>query len=212
MPNRNLAGDLKHWYDGWFYETFISGNNSTVFKVIEKNIEEGKSVVDLACGPGAFSFMIAGKVSKVLGVDLSSVNIERANYRKRKLNISNAEFEHGDVLNLDGILSEKYDYAVISFGLHEMPPEMRSDVIAEMRRAASYVWIADYNIPLPGNLSGMVSYLAEFFAGREHFRNFKDYSKGGGMKGMLADAGVKADKNIRRGTFHIAGFPGLEKE
>ena len=78
MQNKN------HWYDGWFYDKLIAPNQDRMFGEIKNLIEPNSSIIDVGCGTGRFSFTIADKVKKVIGIDLSSKNITTANKTLQK--------------------------------------------------------------------------------------------------------------------------------
>ncbi|HPN36845.1 MAG TPA: class I SAM-dependent methyltransferase [Melioribacteraceae bacterium] len=68
-----------HWYDGWFYDKFIAPNQDRMFGIIKDLIKPNSLIIDVGCGTGRFSYSIADKSSKVVGIDLSEKNIKQAN-------------------------------------------------------------------------------------------------------------------------------------
>ena len=66
-------------------------------------------VVDIGCGEGRFSRLLAGLGASVTGVDLTEPFIERA----RSLAVGNDTYVLGDAENLEGIASNSYDLAVL---------------------------------------------------------------------------------------------------
>ena len=73
-----MKQNKNHWYDGWFYDVFIAPNQDRLFSLIKTIIEPNSSVLDVGCGTGRFPFTIADKSKSVLGIDLSTRNIEKA--------------------------------------------------------------------------------------------------------------------------------------
>ena len=65
-------------------------------------------VLDIGCGDGRFSRLLAGLGAEVTGVDLTLPFIERA----RSLAVGNDNYIVGDAENLDGIESNSFDSAV----------------------------------------------------------------------------------------------------
>jgi len=83
-------------------------------KIFEKHSEKKiSSILDVACGTGNFSFILAERGYKVTGIDLSNEMIEVAQ-QKKSAKSANPEFFNMDMRRLN--LSRKYDAAVVLFG------------------------------------------------------------------------------------------------
>ncbi|MDF1613292.1 hypothetical protein [Stygiobacter electus] len=59
-----------HWYDGWFYDSFIAPNQDRLFSLIKGIIEPASTVIDVGCGTKRFSFSVSARASKILSIDL----------------------------------------------------------------------------------------------------------------------------------------------
>jgi demethylmenaquinone methyltransferase/2-methoxy-6-polyprenyl-1,4-benzoquinol methylase len=106
----------------------------------------GMSVLDICTGTGEIARRCAARGARVTGIDLSPAMLSRA---RRKL----------DAGGLRGTLSEmdaralsypdcSFDVVVISFGLHDMPPQARRRVLREAARVArERLIVADYELP-----------------------------------------------------------------
>ena len=68
----------------------------------------GTSILDIGCGDGRFSRLLAGLGASVTGVDLTEPFIERA----RSLAVDSDTYIVGDAENLNGIESNSFDLAV----------------------------------------------------------------------------------------------------
>ena len=68
----------------------------------------GSSVVDIGCGEGRFSRLLAGLGAHVTGVDLTEPLIERA----RRLSVGAETYLVGDAEDLVGLESDSFDLAV----------------------------------------------------------------------------------------------------
>ena len=68
----------------------------------------GKRALDIGCGEGRFSRLLAGLGAEVTGIDLTEPLIERA----RSLTVGGDSYVMGDAETLDGIADESFDLAV----------------------------------------------------------------------------------------------------
>ena len=180
-----------HWYDGWFYDKFIAPNQDVTFVQMMRMIEQGSRVIDIGCGTGRIVFKIADRVEKVIGVDLSTKNIDYANQLKSNANKNKINFIHTDAMYLSKVLEEKFDYATISYVIHEIDISLRVSLLNELRKIADNIIIADFAIPMPYNRRGIINRSAEFLAGQDHFKNFLSFSRNSGIKGLVKDANLK---------------------
>jgi 2-polyprenyl-3-methyl-5-hydroxy-6-metoxy-1,4-benzoquinol methylase len=74
---------------------------------------EGKTVIDIGCGPGHYSVALAGRgAARVLGVDFAPGMIEIAKKRAESAGVADrCTFTLGDFLEVTG--EEKFDYAIV---------------------------------------------------------------------------------------------------
>jgi len=100
-------------------------------KVVEiTNLKKGK-VLDVCSGTGKQAFAFAEKGFEVTGIDLSEEMINIAKRKSKKY--ENVKFFVCDASELD-FRKNHFDISVISFGLHEMPEEIRDNTLTEMKR------------------------------------------------------------------------------
>jgi ubiquinone/menaquinone biosynthesis C-methylase UbiE len=170
---------------GPFYGTFVDPVLKRMRKRVALHIEHGQTVLDVACGTGAQIFELAGKANKVVGFDYSESMISRAIKTKNKKGFSSAEFRVHDATEEWPFHDYQFDVAILSLALHQFSPKSYFVILNEMKRVAARQVFVDYAIPLPQNLIGTGSKLAEFLAGRDHNRNFKHYSRLGGLPVIL---------------------------
>lgn len=67
----------------------------------------------------------------------------------------------------------KYDYAVLSYIIHEIDEDKRNDILINLSSAADKIILVDYLYPRPGNGWSMLNEVVEFAAGYDHYSNFK---------------------------------------
>lgn len=200
-----MVEKLKHWYDGWFYDVFISPNQDKAFENVKKIIPEGSTVIDAGCGTGRLCFQLQSKCKKIDGIDASEKNILSA---KKNLNVNfhnNINFYHSDINSFLEHSKEKYDFAILSYVIHEIREQKREVILNLLSLYADKIIIVDYLSPQPKNFLGFLNRLVEFFAGRNHFRNFKTYIKNNGLNGLALKTGLIITNEIKDNpkTSHI---------
>jgi len=183
--------DKKHWYDGNFYDRIIAPNQDRMFSVIKDFVQEGSSVIDVGCGTGRLCFQLAGKCSKVTGVDLSSKNIFTANKILSREKLSNVSFIHADASVLAEKLITKYDYSIITYAIHEMPPEERTAVINQLKIISRRIIIGEYAVEKKSKFWNAVNEIVEFSAGKDHYKNYKLFLRSGGVNYLAGQTGLR---------------------
>lgn len=108
----------------FLYTPFMKKNHSSykeLCEIISKYLEKDMSVLELACGTGQLTFLLADRVKSWEATDFSEKMIEAA--KKQSVN-GNISFSVQDATNLT--YSEKsFDVVIIANALHIMPnPEM----------------------------------------------------------------------------------------
>jgi hypothetical protein len=91
---------------------------------------------------------------------------------------------------------EHFDYAVMTFVIHEIDEAERITLLEEMATVADKIIIGEYLVPRPVNFKGRQSQLIEFLAGSEHYRNFKSFVATGGIPYLAKNAGLVIEKEI----------------
>jgi SAM-dependent methyltransferase len=80
----------------------------------------GKTVLDVGCGDGTYTFELAAEgPTHVLGVDAASVAVDRARARAAERGLTNVEFALGDAYELEK-LGRRFDVAIIRGVLHHL--------------------------------------------------------------------------------------------
>jgi len=192
-----LSENKKHWYDGLFYDKLIAPNQDRLFTLIKKLIEPQSKLIDVGCGTGRFSFTVSDKCESVLGIDLSERNINRANLLLLKNPQSNLSFKHTSVNELISNGEQHFDYAVLTYVIHEVNPEERILLLKEISKIADKIIIGDYLVPQPKGFWKLLNEAVEFAAGSEHYRNYKNFVSDGGITGIAGTAGLKIAKEIK---------------
>jgi demethylmenaquinone methyltransferase/2-methoxy-6-polyprenyl-1,4-benzoquinol methylase len=158
-------------------------------------IKPGERVLDIGCGTGDQAIYFAKRGAIVAGIDINPKMIGRALMRKKKEGLE-VSFQGGNATNLP-FLEPVFDVAVISLVLHEIESKDRDKVISEMKRVVKKggrLIFVDLNCPLPKSMTSILVKSIEFFAGKNHFKNFKSYQKEGGILKILERNKLKAEK------------------
>ena len=200
-----MPQNKNHWYDGWFYDTFIAPNQDKLFEKIKEYIEAGSKVIDVGCGTGRFSFYVADKCQYVLGIDISSRNIERAYLVLKENPNSKISFQHK---NIDEIISGNnmhFDYAVLTYVIHELNENERISLLNKIFLIADKIIIGDYLVPKQPGFWSLLNEAVEFAAGSDHYRNFKNFVFNGGDNDLAEKAGLKIVTEIKNqpSTSHL---------
>jgi len=190
--------NLNHWYDGWFYDKFIAPNQKQYFLDALRMIDKDSTVLDVACGTGDFTMLAAKKAREVTGIDLSRRNIQTANAKLQNNDLTNVRFIHGNAMELSNTFKERFNYSFISFALHEMPYNVRETVFSEMVAISEKVIVAEFAVDMAINYTGMVSRVAEFFAGFDHFKNFLNFRRNGATNELLQKNGLSIIKHKKK--------------
>jgi len=80
----------------------------------------GKTVLDVGCGDGTYTFELAAEgATNVLGVDVAAVAVDRARAWAVERGLGNIEFVLGDVYELEK-LGRRFDVAIVRGVLHHL--------------------------------------------------------------------------------------------
>jgi len=192
-----------HWYDGAFYDKIVAPNQTKLFEQIKQLIAERSSVLDVGCGTGYLPFVLADKCKSVTGIDLSKRNIDKANENLQLSNLKSIQFVHTPLDQLDPKGSSRFDYATITYVVHEIDEYDRLPLLESMFRVADTVIIGDYHTPQPRSFSGFITEIVEFIAGRSHYRNFKNFQRNGGLNGIITKGNFDLIAEITNETNRI---------
>lgn len=106
------------------YEDFTENSDSYSYSIewpcIQKMLPKikGKSIIDLGCGTGRFTFLLESEKPDVItGIDLSQQMLDIARDKAQRNN-STAIFAKGDLNNLDLINMNKVDFIFSSTTFH----------------------------------------------------------------------------------------------
>lgn len=192
-----MTQNKNHWYDGWFYDRIIAPNQDPLFREVKNLIEPQSKVIDVGCGTGRLAFVLADHCNSILGIDLSKRNIDRAQLTLRLQPNEKISFQHRNLSEIHNEGQTRFDYAILTFVIHEVNEDERIKLLTEVALVADQIIIGDYQVPKPDGFLGFLSETIEFIAGREHYRNYKSYMANGGIYHLASRAGLKIINEIQ---------------
>jgi len=155
--------------------------------------------LEVACGTGTLSHLLAKKGFNVLALDQSYGMIRQAHNKIDNSCIGRVTAIHGDASAMP-FFSASFDAVIIQLGLHEMENKIRMDSGNEMIRVAkkNAVFIVFDFVPTnKWSFSKFILLIIEFLAGIDHFRNGRRFIKDGGLVSYLENLNLKIIKNHR---------------
>ncbi len=155
-------------YDFLLYPFLNKIRKKTAKIIIQLN---PKSVIDICCGTGNQLEYLKNTDIKLTGIDLSPAMLKVAKH------IDCYEQDARDIQFPD----KSFDLVMIQLALHEKSFEDQKMIIDEASRITrnnGHLLIVDYEINEKTKPSSRYIINAiEFLAGKEHFRNFREYHK-----------------------------------
>lgn len=167
----------------------------------------GIVILDVGCGTGAQLSLYRSSGCRLIGIDASAPMAEQA---KRKLGGA-ARVDVADASHMpyaDGCV----DLALMSMMLHELPEEARSSILVETKRVLKRdgrILILDYHpgpLDFPRGWAGRpLIRMVERLAGREHFRNYRQFLATGGIAPRVSRQGLEVElcRIIKGGNFAL---------
>ncbi len=164
-------------------------------------LHAGMDVLDVGCGTGAVTRILAERVSpgRVVGLDLSEERLSVARDLAKEQGVSNVEYLRADVRDLD-MRDKKFDLAYSRCLFQYLPGKPGLDTLAAMKgftRSGGTVAVADidgnhlYRYPLDQEWKQMLGQLVQAIedAGFDAFVGRKLYSMfvGIGFRGVQVD-------------------------
>ena len=157
---------------------------------------EGMRVLDVGCGTGTNLSLYHPSGCEVFGIDISPAMVEIA---RKKLG-DRAEILLGNASQMP-YEDNFYDLVTIMMTLHEMSDQVRFTVMSEMVRVVKsngHILVIDFHPgPIRFPKGWMFKSIALFFeiaAGREHFRNYRQFLANGGLSGLIKDSRLNVEK------------------
>lgn len=151
--------------------------------------------LDICSGTGRQCHLIGNNRQNIIGLDR---DLKMIQYAKSKYPI--LPFICADAADIP-LKNGYFNCIVISYSLHDKPPELRSKMLNETKRLLApegRMILVDFEQPWNtwSRLAGIYTYLIERMAGRGHFRNGRQFLKQGGLKTLLKQNGITEIKRF----------------
>lgn len=146
------------------------------------------SVLDVATRTGAQALAFAEKCRRVVGIDLSARMLRVARRKDRRSHVGLVQADAVALPFEDG----RFDVSCVSFALHEMPLNIRQQVVRELARVTrpgGTVVVVDYGLP-HGRVARQLVYHAVKLYEHDTYAEFVRADLGE----LLRDAGVAVRK------------------
>ncbi|MBE0674496.1 MAG: class I SAM-dependent methyltransferase [Bacteroidales bacterium] len=184
---------------GVFYSAVIDPMLISLRRGVVERVTSTDRVIDIACGPGTLALAVARRAQSVTAVDIEEDLIGYASQRTDRKGITNVNFRAVDASDLSCFADNEFDVALTSMAIHQFDPALAIKILAEMKRIAVRVIVADYNCPMAPGIYRSLAYGIERFAGGDHYRNFRNFMSVGGMEFFTREAGLSIDSATIRG-------------
>jgi len=158
--------------------------------------KSGMAVLDVGCGTGAQLQLYQRFGCMLFGIDSSPSMLGIAKARLGEA----ADLRVGNAVDLP-YATGQFDLVISMLCLHEMKPQVRADSLKSMKRVLSQdgrMLLIDHHPgpiqPLQGWITKAVVLFAEAAAGREHFRNYRQFMESNGLPTLAASCSLSPAK------------------
>ena len=168
---------------------------------------KGMNVLDVGCGTGTHLELYQRYGCHLFGIDISPSMLEIARARLE----DSARLELGDATRMP-YEDRKFDLIISMLSLHEMGQQTRSGVLSEMKRVLKddgHILLIDFHPgpyqPLQGWISNVIIFFSELVAGKEHFKNYRQFIATKGLSTLVTLNQVEVEKQnvLAGGTFAV---------
>jgi ubiquinone/menaquinone biosynthesis C-methylase UbiE len=182
------------------YETLIDPLLEDIRKRTPEfsGMKAGDKVLDVCCGTGSQVIEYGRRGIIAIGIDISPRMLSAAKRNGIKQKVMDISFQLANAIHLP-FPDNYFDYASISLGLHDKEKPIQYQIISEMKRVVKQdgaIILIDFRVPLPKNIWAFFVKTIEFFAGRSHYKAFKDYLRNNGLQDILQNHGLTEERRI----------------
>ena len=182
----------ERWYiKGRLYDGILERFLKRIKKKVADLIAQSDlfPALDVCCGTGRQCCWVNLKGRPVFGLDLNFKMMRYAGCRNPGPFFICADAAHLPCHN------SSFKGIILSFALHEKLPSIRPRILAEAKQLLApggRIIFVDFEKPWnnKSNLASFGTTLIERLAGKEHFRNNRDFLERGGLRGIIKENGL----------------------
>jgi len=170
-----------------FIELFLNRTKERIARFIIRN--DLFPALDICCGTGKQCQLVEKRRKGTIGLDLDFKMLEYASSKYTQIPFICADAA------LIPFRNNSFKAVIISYSLHDKPPEMRAKIIKKAQRLLvpeGRMVFLDFENPW-NRLSGwgsVFTWLIERTAGGEHYRNNRQFLKDGGLQATIRTHGL----------------------
>lgn len=178
-------------------EPFLKPLKRLTAKILRKKFAQipGAHILEVACGTGTQSHLLAREGIRVVALDKSCGMIKQTQKKGNLGGIGRVASIRADASRLP-FSSAVFDAVVFQLALHEMQNEIRAHSASEIKRVAKKTAIfvvADFVHAKGFTVSKYILSLVELMAGIEHFCNGREFIRQGGLLKFLDNLGLQTE-------------------
>jgi len=175
------------YLSGRLYDLLIEPLVGNIRRYIERTVAENdlSPVLDICCGTGTQSHILKAGGNQVFGLDISMKAVRYAVWKNPHVAVICADAKRIP------FKPAFFKSIVLSFSLHDKSPNIRFSIVEEAKRMLApegRIIFVDFESPRDkrSRWGSVPIRLIERAAGREHFRNYRDFLCQGGLRSLLS--------------------------
>ncbi len=154
---------------------------------LAQKVPAGATVFDLGCGDGTLLLEVAERIDSGIGIDHHPLRIKAAAEVAERCGYRHLTYVCGDVSETVDTLPVQPSITIAALLFHELPRPQAVALLKRLTQISDEVLIADFEPPrqpwqaLAANLRALLD---------GNLGPWRAYVRGGGMPGLLAEAGL----------------------
>lgn len=193
-----------------FLEPFLKRTKEWIAQFIIQN--DLFPALDICCGTGKQCQLVANSKQRIIGLDLDLKMIKHASSRYPQVNFVCADAAHIP------LQKESLKAIIISYALHEKPLDLRAKILEEAKSLLSpggKVIFVDFENPWnhASRLGSLLTWSIERIAGREHYKNSRQFLQDGGLQTFVNSNGLRSTEKhniaLANSSIVVTQFEGL---